>query len=137
MACINLRERFGTDYRVSFEPAYDARGKHRRNLDPYMMTLSCRFGVIYPHGGDTPAVEVDYHPKVAKLLAALPGVALHQDGDGEKTFLFPVSLFEAVAAIVRPRRRRRPVPLTEEHKAKLVAAGKQALAERRQKTNTK
>ena len=59
-----------------------------------------------PHGGDLLAVEVDYQPGLARKLRAIPGVKLHQDGDHEKTFLFPVSLFKQLARIVKPRKRR-------------------------------
>jgi len=53
------------------------------------------------------AVEVDGRPGLVKKLAAIPGVVLLQDGDGEKTFRFDVALFGPVAAVVRPRKRRR------------------------------
>jgi hypothetical protein len=74
-----------------------------------MKQLPCRGkGVtIYPHGGDRLAVEVDGRPGLVKKLAALSGVELWQDGDGEKTFLFDVALFGPVAVVVRPRQRRR------------------------------
>jgi hypothetical protein len=39
------------------------------------------------------------------LLAGISGIRLHQDGDGEKTFVFPIELFEEVARVVRPRRK--------------------------------
>jgi hypothetical protein len=52
-------------------------------------------------------VEVDGRPGLVKQLAALPGVGLWQGGDGERTFLFDVARFGAVATVVRPRRRRR------------------------------
>jgi hypothetical protein len=73
------------------------------------MRLPCRGkGVtIYPFGGDRLAVEVDGRPGLVKKLAAIPGVELWQDGDGETTFRFDVARFEAVAAVVRPRKRRR------------------------------
>ncbi len=105
--CLNLLERFGDIYRISFDPAYSAYHIPRDKLDPWMMQLLCRRGVIYPHGGDRLAVEVDGRPKAAKALAALPGIILWQDGDQEKTFVCPLSLFDQVAAIVRPRKRRR------------------------------
>jgi hypothetical protein len=46
---------------------------------------------------------------------------VHQDGDDEKTFVFPVTLFPEIAAIVEPKRTKR---LTDEQKAKLIDAGK-------------
>ncbi len=85
------------------------------------MTMPGRFGTIYPFGGESLAVQVDGHPKIAKLVGAIPGVVLHQDGDEEKTFLFPITVFEPVAAIVEPKRVKR---LTDEQKAKLIEAGK-------------
>jgi hypothetical protein len=106
--CVNLRETFGERFRIAFDPAYDHRGVPRAKLDPWMMTIPCQGGItIYPHGGELLAVEVDYHPGIAKKLAAVEGVRLHQNGDGEKTFTFPVGLFDGIAGIVKPKRRRR------------------------------
>jgi hypothetical protein len=107
--CVDLLEAFGADFRVTFDPAYDSRRVPRRCLDPWMMQLPCRGkGVtIYPFGGDRLAVEVDGRPGLVKELLAIPGVELWQDGTREKACVFDVSLFEAVAAVVRPRKRRR------------------------------
>jgi hypothetical protein len=107
-ACINLLEAFGRDYKITFDPAYDSRRVPRRRLDPWMLQLPCRGkGVcIYPHGGDRLAVEVDGRPGLVKQLLAIPGVELWQDGDREKTCVFDVARFEAVAAVARPRKRR-------------------------------
>ena len=66
------------------------------------------------------AVELNGHPKTAKKVAAIPGILVHQDGDDEKTYLFPVSLFDLIATLIEPKRIRR---LGEEHKAKLLKAG--------------
>jgi hypothetical protein len=106
--CIDLLEAFGRDYKVTFDPAYDRRVRRRR-LDPWMRQLPCRGRgvVVYPFGGDRLAVEVDGRPGLAKRLGAIPGVELWQDGDGAKTFLFDVARFGPVAAVVRPRKRRR------------------------------
>src|SRR5260370_15261696 len=112
--CINLRERFGQQYRIGFEE-----GAENRN-DPWMMTIPGRFGTIYPHGGENLTVEVDGHARIAKKVGAIPGIVLHQDGDDEKTFVFPVDLFDQVAAIMEPKRIKR---LTDEQRARLVEAG--------------
>ena len=32
--CVNLLERFGEDYQITFDPAYDSRGVPRRCLSP-------------------------------------------------------------------------------------------------------
>jgi hypothetical protein len=104
--CINLRERFARQYRVTFDPAYDRRDVPRDKLDPWMMQIPCRGGVtLYPHGGDLLAIEVDYHPKAARRLRGM-GLRCTQDGDHEKTFVFPVDDFVRVAEVVKPRKRR-------------------------------
>jgi hypothetical protein len=113
--CINLRERFGEKYRIGFEEAAENRN------DPWMMTIPCRFGTIHPNGGENLAIEVDGHPRIAKKVGAIPGIVLHQDGDDEKTFVFPTDLFDQVAAIVEPKQVKR---LTDEQRARLVEAGK-------------
>jgi hypothetical protein len=104
--CINLLERFGDRFRVTWDPAYDP--KRVGGEDAWMMQLPCagRGITVYPHGGDTLAVEVNHRPGVCRKLEAL-GLALHQDGDDEKTYLFDVTRFDEVAAVVKPRRRRR------------------------------
>jgi hypothetical protein len=115
--CVNLLEMFGDRFRITWDPAYDAKGKHRATIDVWYAQIPCRFGTIYPYGDTILAVEVDYHRHIAKRLADLPGLKLHHNGDHEKTFLFDVADFEKVAEIVQPRRRRQ---LTEEQRAVLV-----------------
>jgi hypothetical protein len=116
--CIDLAAMFGEQYRIGHDEAAATWGERR---DPWMMTIPCRLGTIFPHGGRMLAVEVDYHPSAARKLAKLPGVTIHQDGGfhREMTFLFPVEMFSEVAAIAQPRRRKR---LSAEHRAKCVAA---------------
>lgn len=121
-SCINLLARYGDTYRITHDEAAESR------QDPWMMQIPCRWGTIYPHGNDMLAVTVDYHPGIAKRVAAIPGVKLVQDGDAEKTFLFPAALFDAVACVVLPRWRRK---LSVEHKARLAESN---LAYRFQKT---
>jgi hypothetical protein len=119
VACINLRARFGSEYRIAFDPSYDPKGVPKSSLDSWMMTIPCRFGTIFPHGGDLLAAECDRHPSAWRKLDALPGVTLHQAGDGERTYLFDVSLWDVVADIIKPKRRRR---LSAAHKQALLAA---------------
>jgi hypothetical protein len=105
--CINLLKAYGESYRITWDPAYDAKGKHRENLDPWYAQIPCRGGTIYPFGGTLLAVEVNGHPGTTKKLLAVAGVRLIQDGDREKTFIFDVTLLPQVAEIVRPRKRKR------------------------------
>jgi hypothetical protein len=114
MSCLNLLELFGDKYRITFNCAYTARGVPRDKWDSWMMQIPCREGiVIYPHGGTTLAVELTGHRNLVKVLAAL-GLKLWQDGDRDRTFLFDVSMFPQVAAIVKPHRL--PPALTQEQR---------------------
>jgi len=94
-------------YRYGWDASYDAKGKHHDNRDPWYVVLPCRFGVVYPVGGDTLAAEVLHHPGAAKKLRALPGVRVFTEGDDGVTFRFPAALFDQVAGVLRPRKRRR------------------------------
>src|SRR5262245_14096623 len=108
--CISLLETFGDKYRITWD---EAAGNARS--DPWMMQIPCREGItIYPHGGNTLAVELTGHRNLVKRLAALPGLKLWQDGDDEKTFLFDLALFPQVAEIVKPHRL--PPPLSDEQR---------------------
>jgi hypothetical protein len=115
--CLNLRELYGGRYKITYDPAAVTWGEKR---DPWMHQIPCagKGITIYPHGGTRLAVEIDYRPHIAKRVAALPGVQLHQDGTHEKTYLFDVALFDRIAAIVKPRRRRQ---LTAEQREALAA----------------
>jgi hypothetical protein len=115
-ACVNLRDTFGDRFKIAYDPAYDPTHIALDRRDAWMMVLPCERGTIFPHGGQMLAVEVTY--AMSRRLDAL-GLVLHQDGDRERTYLFPVSRFDDVAAVVKPRKRRR---LTPEQNAKLQAA---------------
>ena len=131
--CVNLRETFGNRWRIGWDSAYDPRHVAKEDRDPRMMEIRCKGGItIYPQGSTKLAVECDYHPQIARQLGSIPGVKLTQDGDHEKTFVFDVSLFDHVAAIVNPKRKRQ---LTEENRARLVATGKAALEKYRRNVN--
>jgi hypothetical protein len=95
------------------------------------MRLPCRGKgvVVYPWGSGWLAVEVDGRPGLVKKLAAIPGVELWQDGDGEKTFRFDVDNFWRVAAVVKPHRRR---CLSPEGRAELAGRMRAANASCRQ-----
>lgn len=117
---INLMRLYGERFRITFDEAYSTFKVPKAKRDPWMMQIPCKFGTIYPYSDELLAIDVDNHPVAAKAVAAVDDALWHQDGDREKTFLFPLESFEAVAAIVRPRKRRR---LTEGQKAKLAASG--------------
>jgi hypothetical protein len=73
--CINLLERFGTDYRVTFDPAYDSRHVPRRCLDPWLMQRHKRRGLSCPDTrppGTTPGFFLrSAHPGFAHFVDKL------------------------------------------------------------------
>ncbi len=107
MDCIDLREQFGDRYRITFDPVIDPRGKWRDLIDPWLHTIECRYGTIYPYGTKHLAIDIDNHSFIARQVAELSGSELVQDGDFEKTVKFPLDQFDAVAAIVKPHKRPR------------------------------
>jgi len=106
MECINLRDRFGDRFRIGFDPAYDPARRPKDKLDPWMMLLEFPRGSIYPHGGELLAVEVEGRRFLRKRLLQLRCLGLKQDGDDFQGWTFHVADLDAVAEIVRPRRRR-------------------------------
>jgi hypothetical protein len=54
------------------------------------------------------AASTNSRGPTARKLAALPGTTLHQDGDDGVMVLFPIEMFPAVAALMHPKRRRKP-----------------------------
>jgi hypothetical protein len=117
MLCPNLKQLYGDKYRLAHDPVVRSR---KEKTDPWLMTLPCKFGTIYPHGAGRLAVEIDYHLGKARQIAQIEGVQLAQDGDNERTYVFPVEVFEQVAQVVRPYRRRRVSPVSQ---ANLVPGG--------------
>ena len=121
MKCVNLKERFGKRFKVGYEESYYVEhGDQAWVDDPWLQMILCRYGHVFPHGGNMLAASTDKAGRTARKLKALPGVIVHQDGDDGVTVLFPMERFDEVAAIMLPKRRRR---LSEAAKVRLVEAG--------------
>jgi hypothetical protein len=119
--CVDLKAQFGDRFRITYEESYSAdRGDGARAQDPWLLIMPCRYGRIYPHGGDLLGASTDRRGATARALAALPGVRVVQDGSDGINVTFPKAEFEAVAAIMKPKRRR---VLTAEQRERLVAIG--------------
>jgi hypothetical protein len=114
--CINLRECYGDSYRVTGEPSC-SHTHHNRLCDPWYAIVLCQNGHIYPFGGDMLAAATNNRGPIATRLAQLPCVRVHQDGDDGVTVVFPAGEFAQVAALLKPRRRRR---LTPEQRAERI-----------------
>lgn len=101
MDCVNLCADYGARYVVKFEES-----RQGRERDPWLMVLPCKIGHVFPWGGSKLAASVDGYPRLAKRIASLPTARVHQDGDDGTTIVFDVAQFDAVAKIMRPKRRR-------------------------------
>lgn len=127
LPCIDLKATFGDRYRIVREASGLAHG-----ADPdaaWLQTIPCQFGHIYIHGEKTLGATTQSRGPTAKLLAALSCVTKVQDGDDGINVIFDAKDFAPVAVVMKPKRRR---SLSPEHTAKLVAAGRAALASKTQ-----
>lgn len=121
MQCINLKERFGRQYRVEYEESYHAEyGPGARVEDPWLMIIPCQYGAICPWGDDNLAACTKAAGRIASRLKALSYTRVVQDGDDGANIVFPVAHFDEVASIMLPRRRRR---LSPEARERLAEAG--------------
>jgi hypothetical protein len=109
-------------YRLALDEAaaFEQGGKK----DPWYQVIPCRYGQIYPYSDTLLAV----HSKgsgIRRKLQAIEGLTVHNwSDDGEAIFLFEHALFNRVAEIVKPKRKRQ---LSDSHKAKLIESGTKAL----------
>ena len=115
MKCINLKQQFGDCYKITFDPAYDPQNRPKDKLDPWYIQIACQRGVIYPHGGDRLAAEIEGRPRTARRLRELPCTEVFPDGNNDLAVTFDARDFEKVAELIKPRRRRR---VSEENRRK-------------------
>jgi hypothetical protein len=99
---INLEATFGDRYRVVCDPRHaDPNGF--RPTHPQHMRIPCRLGAtIFAYTADRLAVSLNGNRNLDLILSSL-GLLLRHKIDGEIVVIFPLSLFDAVAEIVRPQ----------------------------------
>jgi len=111
--CINLKLDYGVKYRVGHDPAALMEPGGRK--DPWLFTISCSNGHIYPHSAE----ELTYWQNGGRRLdGKYPFLRIYQDGQDERTYLFSPSDFKKVAAVVRPAKKRQ---LSDAARAKLAS----------------
>jgi hypothetical protein len=113
---VDLRALAGRRYRVSLDESAELDGSEAER--PWHLRIPCRYGHVYVHGRETLGAYTD-RPGVIPRLLAVPGVRVHQRGDTEVTVTFPPDRLDAVAAVLKARRRRQ---LTEAERARRAAA---------------
>jgi len=120
--CIDLAAAFGDRFRVERDPAYSAEhGIRGQSVDPWLLTIPCRFGHVFPWGGDRLALSTNGRGPTARALACLPFVRVEQEAGDGYTISFPVDRFEEVAQLAKPKRKR--AALSDERREALIAAG--------------
>jgi len=119
--CPDLKTIAAGKYRLNRDESYHAEhGERGRSSAPWLWVIPCLHGHVFPFGSGLLAASTDRRGGIARRVAALPGCHVHQDGDDGLTVVFPVAMFETVAAILKPRRRRR---WSEAERAKRLASG--------------
>jgi hypothetical protein len=112
IGCVDLRAwAKAKRYRYQLEESYQAESHpHVRGDGRWYVEIVCQRGLIYPVGGlDLAAFTESVH--AWRELLEVEGIRLRaasrpQAGDGEYRCRFPVSQLDAVARILRPKRRR-------------------------------
>ena len=109
---MDLRSLCGERYRIMTEEGGEANS-------PESFIVRCKHGHIYQHGAEMLGAATNRAGTIAQRLADLRCVSVWQDGSDGVNVIFDPAHFEAVAALMKPRIRRR---LSADHRAKLLAA---------------
>jgi hypothetical protein len=102
MTCVDLRV-WAKQHRSRwrYEESYGAEKAENRGNGRWFVEIPCRYGLIYPYGGET---LLAYCARGTKRHLARLGFEHHQsDGDNE-VFRFPADRLDEVAAILKPKR---------------------------------
>jgi hypothetical protein len=111
---IDLKQCFGQRFRIVRDPAAS-----ERSQDPWYWVIPCRYGEIYPLGGQMVAAMVASIRVALELERRTPGLCRYQTAEDAIVFVFEVGLVEVVAARIGARRRR---TLSREHWEAAVTA---------------
>jgi hypothetical protein len=120
---VNLRERFGREYRIACEPSYCAEhGEGAIQDDPWLQIIPGARGHVFPWDEKRLAASTNTSGAMARRLKALPYVQVHQDGSDGVSVIFPADRLNEVAELLRLRRRR---VISQEERQRLAALSKE------------
>jgi len=102
---IDLRKEFGHRWKIGLDGT--ARG---RWTDPWLYTIECRHGEIFPWGDDKLAASTTGPGAVANRLVKLADVEVVHDGSDGATVVFFRRSIREVASLMKPRRARKASP---------------------------
>jgi len=109
---IDLQAEFGRRWRIDLDPAAAGRRK-----DPWLFTVPCRNGHLYPAGGDLIGAATNRSGAIVRRLREIPGAVVVADGTDGANVHFPVAVVRYVARVMKPRSCRQ---LTPAHAAALA-----------------
>jgi hypothetical protein len=113
----DLKAFAGDRYRIALDPSAEDDPRSERL---WLYRVPCRYGFISLHGEGMLAAWTGNRGIIARLIA-LDGVRVHQRGDREVRVLFPPERLDAVAELLRARRRVRLSPEERERRKALMA----------------
>lgn len=121
MICVDLKDRFSHRYRIGHDPA--AKHEAAGMSDPWMFTIRCQFGEIYPYGGEKLAFHCTGNIVRQKVKEAFPDMEISNwTDDGEAVFIFHVDRLPEIAKFAKPRRRRQ---VSESERQRLAEIGRE------------
>jgi hypothetical protein len=102
---IDLEVEFGRRWRIELDEAASG----RRN-DPWLFTVPCRHGHLYPAGPDRIGAATNRAGAIVRKLRAIPGVVVEADGTDGANVVFTRAALRHVARVMKPRSCRKLSP---------------------------
>jgi len=114
--CVNLKVRFGDKYHIGFDMV-----ARKGTNDPWMFTIPCKYGEVYPQGGERLAFHCRGTIMRGTIKRKFPNFEVRNwTDDGEAILVFFSDQFGDLAKVIKPKRKRR---LSEEEKQRLAKVG--------------
>jgi hypothetical protein len=102
---IDLEVEFGRRWRIELDEAAGGRWK-----DPWLFTIPCRNGHLYPAGPDRIGAATNRPGAIVRKLRAISGVVVEADGADGANVTFTRAAVRHVAHVMKPRSRRKLSP---------------------------
>ncbi len=123
---IDLKKRFGKKYRIFMDEAWDTEDSisnpDKLKDKPWYYEIRGKYGKIYLYGSNKLAVHINSNGISSRVERDNTDIfSLYLKTSEGSIFLFNPKYFEFVAKLIKAKRRRQ---ITEEHRVKLVEAGK-------------
>ena len=105
MKPIDLEVEFGRRWRIELDEAANGRRK-----DPWLFTIPCRNGHLYPAGPDLIGAATNRAGAIVRKLRTIPGVVVEADGTDGANVVFTRAALRNVARVMKPRSFRKLSP---------------------------